>query len=888
MDLLNELLNKEIPSASCPNYFPRLPPTTHRLAVVGDAPHADDVVAREPFSGTAGRLLRAILGGCGIATSQVFYGNILQVPLSKGNRDGSDWELVDLNSPDAVAGLERLREDLSKFRPNCILLLGKSAFHVFHPDLCYQTRKGFVIPTTDWRGSIQVSLRFENLKTVTCHHPSFILRSYADLPFFKFDVARAVKQSTFPDLRLLERNGNLRPILEEVLTFIEGIRSQHLRATFDIEGYADDVGVTMLSICTSPSNGIVIPFWVDSYNFWSVEEEVQVWQAFAGLMYDASVPKAAHNAFYELFVLAWRHRIVINNLADDTMMLHWELFPEAAGDPNESDTGKKKRAGIGRSLADCCSIYTEQPYYKGGRLSDSTDVKLRYNLTDSQVTDEIIPVVKTRLTPTSLAHYHFNINIIPAVNYIMLRGCKLDVEKLRGLRATVAGEIATLDDEINSVVLQPACDAGVVTRKRKSDPFVFNCDSGNQLRWLLFTHLKYKPLKKYETDTGKDGTSEDVLLHYWTREQNPLVRLIIRCVRKRTRISDINKLLPNADGRIRSSFDIVGTNTGRLSSRKSIALELIDGEWTNTGTNLQNVTKDLRSSFIPDTLDRDFWQFDLSGADGWTVAADLAALGHPAMLDDYLYGIKPALVLYYMLQEHNAGRPVAAVNRLDRSQLKVILNSIKHEMDIHEGELDSEGRLFGWEYHCCKAIQHGTNYGAQPDKIAEIIFGQSDGTIVLSKSQATLMQSFYCLRYNPAARNERIRRTLSDTGCLIAACGIRRAFLGIRNRREIDDATIREAAAFEPQANTTWATNKALERLWYDPANRTQRGGLFIEPLLQIHDAIAGQYRSHTRAWAGEKLTSYFNNPLIICGQKIVIPAAGGWGTDWKNTNNKF
>lgn len=872
---LNEILIPLSQETSlCPNAFPSLPPTSHRLAVIGDAPHADDVVAQEPFSGTAGRLLRAILGGCGIATSQVFFGNICQKPLSKSNRDGSDWELVDLNSPDAVAGLERLREDLRVFRPNCVLLLSKSALRVFRPDLCYQSRKGYVIPLGDWRGSIFMVAAMEGLaplKAIAAYHPSFILRSYADLPFFKFDVARAVKQATFPDLRLLERNGNLRPTLQEVLTFIENVRQNRLRATFDIEGYADDVGVTMLSICTDPTTGIVIPFWIDSQNYWSTEEEVEVWKAFAGLMYDPFVRKVAHNAFYELFVLAWRHRVVINNLHDDTMMLHWELFPEAAGDPSENDTGKKKRAGIGRSLADCCSIYTEQPYYKGGRLSDSTDVKLRYNLTDSQVTHELVPVITSRLTPGSLAHYRFNINLIPATNYIMLRGCRLDLNRLGELRRTVGKEIEDLNLEIS-----------------QSTGRDFNVKSTLDKQWLLYEYLHYKPLVKFKTDSGANGTSEDVLLHYWTKEQNPLLRLIIRCVRKRTRLSDINKLLPNADGRIRSSFDLVGTNTGRLSSRSSIAMEYIDGEWQNTGTNLQNVTKDLRCCFIPDSPDRDFWQFDLSGADGWTVAADLAALGHPAMLDDYVYGIKPALVLYYMLQEHNAGRSVAAVNRLDRGQLKQQLKLIKNEMDLHEGELDSQGRSFGWEYHCCKAIQHGTNYGAKPDKIAEIIFGQSDGTIVLSKSQATLMQSFYKLRYSPDARNERIRRALSETGYLTAACGIRRAFLGIRNRREIDDATIREASAFEPQANTTWATNKALERLWYDPANRTSRGGLFIEPLLQVHDALAGQYRSHTRGWAGEKLSSYFNNPLIICGQKITIPAAGGWGTDWKNTNNKF
>lgn len=889
MDFLNDLITTSSETKICPNVFPKIPPGEKRLAVVGEAPGQDEMVALEPFVGTSGRLLRAILSSCGIACDQVFFGNICQ-----HNPPGNDIDRFAFSGPEITAGLERLRHDLHVFRPNCVLLLGKTAFRVFRPDLCYQSRKGFTIPLADWRGSVfQTSSLLPDdgsvggpFKCVSTYHPAFILRSYGDLPYFKFDVARAVRHSAVGGYYPLIRQGVLRPTLSEVLSYIAWIRETRQRCTFDIEGYADDVGVTMLSLCTTPSDGIVVPFWINGKNYWSEDEEVQVWQALAALWADPSVPKEAHQCFYELFVLAWRHLCVVNNVTDDTLMLHWENFPEAAGDSSENDIGGKRRQGIGRSLADCCSIYTEQEYYKSGRTSDNIDVKLRYNLTDSQVTNEIKTVVTPRLSPASLAHYHFNINLIPAYNYLMLRGCKLDQARLSAYRVEVSKEISDLTVEIDSHILASASDAGILTRKRKSDPLTFNVGSDNQLRWLLFSHLAYKPLKKHLTDGGKNGTSEDVLLHYWTREANPLIRLIIRCVRKRTRLSDINKLTPNSDGRIRSSYDVVGTNTGRLSSRSSIALALFDGKWDNTGTNLQNVTKELRSCFVPDSPEFDFWQFDLAGADAWTVAADLAAIGHPAMLDDLLYGIKPALVLYYMLQEHAAGRPVSGVNRLDRALLKNELRNVKIHIDSLEGKTDAQGRPLDWQYLCCKRVQHGSNYGARGEKIAEVIFGDSDGSIVLTAQEADFMQSLYKLRYNTDARNQRIRRVLSDSGCLTAACGIRRQFFNIRNRREIDDATVREASAFEPQANTTWATNKALERLWYARENRTSRGGLFIEPLLQIHDAIAGQYKSTNRAWAGEQLRSYFNNPLVICGTQLVIPADGKYGENWKDAKH--
>lgn len=830
----------------CPNKFPRVPPGEARLAVVGEAPGADEMVALEPFVGVSGRLLRAILGASGIACDQVFFGNICN-----HNPPFNDIEKFSFDGPEIQTGLERLRTDLQVFRPNCVLLLGKTAFRAFRPDLCYQSRKGYVVPLGDWRGSVFPATGWNGTKCVSTYHPAFILRSYSDMPYFRFDVARAVRHSRLSGLPTLVRAGTLRPTLADVLGFIEDARANRKPTTFDIEGFADDVGVTMLSLCTSPTTGIVIPFWFSGRNYWSAEEEATVWKALADLLADPAVPKTAHNAFYELFVLAWRHRCVINNLHDDTMMKHWECFPE-----------------LERSLAVCTSIYTEQPYYKDGRVSEDPDVKLRYNLTDSQVTHEVNDETERKLVtcPSSHRHYRFNVNLIPAYNYVMLRGCKFDCEKAAILREAVTKDIHALNTEIE----------GVLGRE-------FNVKSVVDKRWLLYTHLGYKPLKRYG-----DSTAEDVLLHYWTKEQNPLVRLVIRAIRKRTRLSDIKKLLPNVDGRIRSSYDIVGTNTGRLSSRSSIAMELLDGEWTHTGTNLQNVTKDLRCCFIPDTPDYDFWQFDLSGADGWTVAADLGLLGHGAMLEDYLYGIKPALVLYYMLQEHSAGRSPSAVNQLDRSTLKNELRRVKQEIDALEGKTDPQGRPLDWQYLCCKRVQHGSNYGARPEKIAEVVFGDSDGTIVLSPKDALLYQSLYKSRYQTDARNEAIRRRLADSGALVAACGIRRQFFGIRNRRDIDDSIVREAAAFEPQANTTWATNKALERLWYDRQNRTSRGTLFVEPLLQIHDALAGQYKSRDRSWAHEKLKEWFRNPLRIAGTEITIPADGKYGENWKETKTSI
>jgi uracil-DNA glycosylase family 4 len=870
-----------------PNQFPSVDPTTHRLAVIGEAPGEDEATVGKPFVGTSGRFLRAILAGAGASVNQTFLGNICQV-----QPPGNDISKFEFDGPEIQDGLGKLTEDLRQFQPNCILVAGRTAFRGFRPDLCYQSKRSFVVPLTDWRGSIYKGpTPLGDFKFVPTYHPAYILRTYSDAPFFTFDVARAVKHSAFPELTTLTRVGILRPTIEQVCEYCLRARREGTPQTFDIEGYPDSLGVTMLSLVPTadPTTGIVIPFQItgDGGRYWSEDEEVIAWDAVSGLLADPLVPKTLHNAFYDLFVLAWRHKIVVNNVQDDTMMAHWELYPDFA----KADKEEKKSFSMTqkkRSLGVCCSMYTEQPYYKDDRLSQDPETKLNYSFLDSSVTAEVrnSAVARLQRVPGSYTHYRFNINLIPAYNYIMLRGCKFDVGKAKQLATEVEGEISILNHQINTALDERGAFGSFPVPKGKEkhrQTEGFNVKSTTQKQWLLYEHLKHKPLQKFKTDSGGDGTSEDALLHFWKKDPDPLLRLVIRAVRKRTRLSDIHKLTTDPDGRIRTAYDLVGTNTGRLSSRSSMSMVLSEDGWENTGTNLQNVTKELRVCFIPDAEEYDFWQFDLSGADGWTVAAELAAIGHPTMLDDYLYGIKPALVLQLMLNEHAAGRDPRAVSLLARDTLKAQTKALKKWIDENELKTDSEGRPVVWQYLCCKRVQHGSNYDMQAERTAELVFGDSDGTVVLNKKDAEFYQSLYKLRYKTDVRNDWIRKTLQASACITTSGGVRKQFFGIRNRGDIDDEIVRQASSFNPQFNTTYATNSALAKMWYDGENRTSKGSLFVEPLIQIHDAFAGQNHQRVRDWAAGKFREWFNNPIRIAGIEVNIPVDGHYGTNWKD-----
>ena len=93
-----------------------------------------------------------------------------------------------------------------------------------------------------------------------------------------------------------------------------------------------------------------------------------------------------------------------------------------------------------------------------------------------------------------------------------------------------------------------------------------------------------------------------------------------------------------------------------------------------------------------------------------------------------------------------------------------------------------------------------------------------------------------------------------------------------------------EALAHLPQVYTTYATLLAASRLWNDPENRlshTHGCKLRVEPLHQVHDELLVQFRTEDASWALTKIRQWFNNPITIANQKIIIPFDGSYGTTW-------
>lgn len=843
--------------ALVPNIFPTLPdPSGRRLAIVGEAPGADEELHGTPFIGSSGKLLRLVLAHSGVNPNACFIGNVCQHRPPDNDISNFAWDGHEIQS-----GLDVLATDLARFQPKCVLVLGRSAFRAFNPEKCYPVKTtkdnpdGIRIPLSDWRGSPFVST-FGGYKCVSSFHPAYIQRTFGDIVYLRSDVARAVRHSASPTLVLAQRTGILRPSLSDVLSFLSNLRSTRQPAAFDIEGYTDHVGVTMLSIAPTPTSGIVIPFYVEGRNYWTEDEEVEIWRALSEYLADPDCPKIAHNAFYETLVLGWRHRCVINGIVSDTMMKHWEIYNE-----------------LEKSLGVCVSLWIEEPYYKDERES-SGDVKLNYNFKDSACTkgvDEAIEPCLQRLAGPR-EHFQFNVALINPFTYIHLRGTRFDAVRAAAHVAKAEAEHDSIIAKLDSAVGDELEAAGY------SRPF--NAKSTDHKEWLLYDHLQLAPYKRY----GRT-TKEEVLHRFYKKTKDDKIRWLIQAVSLRTRISDLQKFKPNEDGRVRTSYDLLA-DTGRSKSRSSSITEHVGfvksgankGKpvYAEYGTNLQAVTKPIRDVFVVDSDDYLFWQADLEGADAWTVACDLAARGDPRMLNDLKHKVKPSKLLLAMLQEIEAGRDPGIIARLPSEEAKAVCDAII----VPDGTL-ADGRPADWKYTSMKRVQHGTNYLAQPETISTTVFKDSDGQIDVSPLEVDRYQRLYLLRYNIDLRKQYVVEQLSKDGYLRTAAGVWRRFNAIRSPHFIEDDIIRQAMASEPQTNTTYLTNLALLHLWRDPLNRRKTGALFIEPLLQIHDALAGQFPRRLRDFARERIRAYFNNPLRINGIEVVIPADIRVGKSW-------
>lgn len=528
------------------------------IAIVGEAPGREEENKGKPFVGKSGRLLNQLLSGVGIDRYDCYITNVLKVRPPKNDikyyYDGKS------PSQDLQQAREDVKEELREVQPNVVIALGQEALRTLLGDDSLRI--------SNWRGSI-VDTEFG--KVIPTYHPAYVLRMWKYKSIMQFDLHRAFNESHTRDFERKERTLLINPSLREVRSFMEECKeSEYL--SFDIETkktsewFIDHVGIAI-----SPDYAMSIPFWKDGKHYWSVEDEIEVWKLLAEVLGDKSIKKIAQNAPYDTIFLE-EHHIPIYNLWMDTMVAVKLVYPE-----------------FSKSLQFIASIYTREPYYK----DTNEDERSIYNAKDCTVTYEGAFAILEDLEELGMKDFYFDHvhPLIPIYIEVQQFGVRIDHDKIEKVQEQVENDIKELRAKLKELTGKD-----------------INVYSVKDMRGYIYGDLKLK--KKYN-DNGNLDTCKQVLNDFYRNTGREEFKIMIELRKSRSRSSTYLSAETDEDGRMRTSYDVSGTETGRLSSKKDVH---------GRGMNLQNVQHGVfREMFIPDEGMK-FLGADLSQAENRVVA----------------------------------------------------------------------------------------------------------------------------------------------------------------------------------------------------------------------------------------------------------------------------
>jgi len=459
---------------------------------------------------------------------------------------------------------KELREEIKEINPNVVIAVGKEPLRALTGNP--------TISEHNYRGSI---LSTEVGKVIPVYEPSFVMKMFDKNPIMIFDLQRAFEESKTPDLDRRDRTLLTDPSFSEIMNFLDYCKKQD-KISFDIETFKGGTDryqyIDCLGIATSPDYAMCIPFCkANGKSIWSLEEEIKIYLALADVLSDESVKIIAQNAQFDISHVE-DFGMPVTNLYFDTMNAAKVIEPE-----------------FPKGLDFLTSIYTKEPYFK----DEIDEDRWLYNAKDAAVTYEVHEGQIEDLKDKGLYDFYFE-HVHPLIRVF------IDVSR-QGVRANQE-KLNNLDDSLTSDIEEKRAKLKELTGKE------INVYSVNDMREYIYEDLKMSP--RYNK-AGNLDTSKDSLQEFYRRTGREEFKIMMELRKERSTVSSFTKVDVSEDGRIRTSYLVSGTDSGRLSSKK-----YVDG----TGMNLQNRKKGImREIFIPDEGFR-FMGADLGQAENRVVA----------------------------------------------------------------------------------------------------------------------------------------------------------------------------------------------------------------------------------------------------------------------------
>lgn len=449
-----------------------------------------------------------------------------------------------------------------------------------------------------------------------------------------------------------------------------------------------------------------------------------------------------------------------------------------------------------------------------------------YNGLDTCVTWEVFDELQS-LRSNDTRVYDYERAMQGPMLEMMLRGFKVDeyerrkgIAYLKTLTNNAKGEaLGSLDINLNRMA-QAIWDRALNPR------------SPLQMKDFLYGAMQLPEQFKNDKGVRKLSTDREALekLEVYFNAR-PIISTIL-AIRDYGKQRSVLETEIDPDSRIRTSYNIAGTETWRLSSSASAM---------GTGTNLQNVSPKLRRIFIAD-VGKKLCVIDLEQAESREVGFKIGLL-----FNDWTY-----------LDACEGGD-------LHTLVAKLVWPNLGWTGDAKKDRAIADGNFYReFSYRdMSKRGGHGTNY-----------FGTAFTMARHLKVPVKLIEDFqraYLARFPLGRWHRWVAEQLQTQQSLDNSFGFGRTFFG----RPDDDSTLREAIAFGPQSSTAIRTNLALLRMWKHFESR-------VEILAQTHDSITFQYPEGMEAQVVPEALTCMSTPMYAPnGRKFDVPGEAKIGWNW-------
>lgn len=458
------------------------------------------------------------------------------------------------------------------------------------------------------------------------------------------------------------------------------------------------------------------------------------------------------------------------------------------------------------------------------------DLDQIYNGLDTCVTFEVLEEL-TRLSNQAPEIYAFERALQAPAMEMMLRGFRVDQYERRQAQAELRSQILALFERLRRMALELGLHI--------DEKFV---NSPKQLKEFFYGRLRLPETFKYakgQKTLSMDRETLEKLQQHWVAM--PIISAILG-IREASKSLKVLETEVDGDGRLRTSYNIAGTETGRWSSSKNAE---------GTGGNFQNWKERLRRIMVAD-VGWKLYGIDLEQAESREIGFIMGVL-----FNDWTY-----------LDACEGGDLHTASSRLIWPELGWT-GIPKKDRELAESPFY---RDFSYR-DMAKRGGHGTTYVGSPFTMARHLK-------VPTKLMEVFQSRFFDAYPSIPKFHLWVAKELQTTFHLRTYFGRDRHFFGRPN----DDATLREGVAFMGQSPTGDRMNLGVYNLW-DSMRSEIRG------TAQLHDAVYFQARDD-----GPEYEDYIAKKALACceipiaapnGRVFSVPGEVKIGWNWSRRHDE-